>query len=79
MFVYVDGDGVEVAGFLGGHLGVADGDDEVAGLAEAGAGAVEADDSTAAGPFDDVGRESVAVGDVEDVDLLVFAHPGRIH
>ena len=46
-------------------------DDEVAFLREAGGGAVDANDSGAALALDGVGRETLAVVDIQDIDLFV--------
>ena len=53
-----------------GHLGVGHDDDQIADTHLVGGGAVELDRAAAALAGDRVGRESLAVVDVDDVDLL---------
>src|SRR3954462_6028347 len=53
-----------------GHGAVADDDDEVPLVHQAGGGAIDADDTGSAGPGDDVGLQPGAVVDVDDGHLL---------
>lgn len=61
------------------HVGVGANDDEVALLREAGGGTVDADDTGILFALDNVGGETVAVVDVEDVDLLIGEDVGFVH
>lgn len=54
-------------------------DDEVTFLREAGGGAVDADDAGVFLAADGVGRETLAVIDVQDIDLLVGQDVGLVH
>src|SRR5688500_10620040 len=58
-------------------VGIADDDDAVAGVHEAGGGSIEADVAGAAG--DDVGLEPSAVVDVDDSDLLPLEEVRGLH
>jgi hypothetical protein len=60
------------------HLAVADQDDDVARVHEAGGGAVDADHAGAALAGDRVGLEAGAVGDVDDVHQLAGQQVGRV-
>lgn len=61
------------------HVGVGADNDEVALLREAGGGTVDADDAGILFALDGVGRETVAVVDIQDVDLLVGQNIRLIH
>jgi hypothetical protein len=58
---------------------VADDDDEVSRVHQAGGGAVDADDPAAAWSLDDVGLQAGAVVDVNDVHLFPGQQVGRPH
>ena len=71
--------GLEVAcvRFLDERVG--DEDDEVTGVDQPGCGPIDADNPGVSGTFDDVGGQSCAVVDVDDVDFLSGQQIGRLH
>ena len=74
--VDVDDDRAEAARILFRVVGVGQDEDDVAGMDQAGGGAVDAAFAAAACAGEGVGGEPVAVIDVQDVDLLVLDDVG---
>jgi hypothetical protein len=81
LVVLVDEDdlGLELVGLLGSQLRVGDDDDEVTGADESSRRPVDAEHPGAPLTLDRIGREAVAVVDVDDVDLLARAEAGGVH
>src|SRR5690606_37328319 len=77
-FVQVDELGLVVQQFRFAVAAVGADDDAVADGGLVGGGAVHRDDARAVFGADGVGGEAFAIGDVVDLDLLVFADAGQV-
>ncbi len=78
VFVEVDEGGVEVGEFVLVEDGVGRDDHAITGVGLVGGGAVYGDDAGVVLCADGIGGEALAVGDVVDVDLLVFVDTRRL-